>query len=342
MYDFCTYFDHNYMPKGLALYNSLIRHCPDFRLFVLCLSKECYSVLSELSLKNVYLICLEELEASDWKLLEAKNNRTLVEYYFTLTPSLPLYILNRYPEIKAITYLDSDLYFYDDPKPIFEEIADNSVAIIPHRFAAGLEAKKVCGNFNVGWITFRRDENGLACLNWYREKCIEWCYEIVEPERYADQKYLDYFQSKFQKVAEIQNKGANLAPWNSNNYNICIKDGRIYVDDDRLIFFHFNGLKHILGPLYDSGFSNYDADFNKNIRKHIYAPYLQTLIPLNRQLRKQIKIGQLNGIRGQESNSRYAILYRLFPKLYKALKKCKRTVNRIKKVLLTGTYVLMR
>ena len=327
------------MPKGLALYHSLARHCPDFRLFVLCLSEECYSMLSELSLENVVLISLKEIEASDEKLLEAKKNRTLVEYYFTLTPSLPLYILNHYPEVQAITYLDSDLYFYDDPKPIFEEIADNSVAIISHRFSRETKAKAICGKFNVGWITFRRDENGLACLNWYREKCLEWCYDRVEPERYADQKYLDYFQDRFQKVVEIQNKGANLAPWNIDNYNIRINGGKIYVDDEKLVFFHFNGLKHILGPLYDSGFADYSANFSKVIRKYIYSPYLSTLVCLNKKIRSNGKVGQLNGIREKEDNSKYAIFHRLFPKFFKILKKIKATIDRTKKVLITGTYI---
>ena len=137
-----------------------------------------------------------------------------MEYYFTLTPSLPLYIFNHFGEVDLITYLDSDLYFFSDPKPIYDEIRTSSIAIIGHRFSSNLRHLDERGVYNVGWMSFRRDKNALDCLEWYRERCIEWCYDRVEEYRYADQKYLDKFPKLFNEVHIIQCKGANLAPWN--------------------------------------------------------------------------------------------------------------------------------
>jgi len=335
MYNFCTYFDHNYLSMGLTLYESLLQHCSDFRLFILCLSKECYEILSKLDLKNIKLIKLEELEASDKDILGVKQNRTLIEYYFTITPLLPLYILNNYPETELITYLDSDLYFFDDPAPIFEEITGKSTAIIGHRFSPKIKGKENPGKFNVGWITFRRDENGLNCLRWYRQKCIEWCYDRVEENKYADQKYLDYFQDKFQGVMEIQHKGANIAPWNIDNYNVQIKHNKIYIDDVKLIFFHFNGLKRVFGPLYDSGFSVYNASLTRVIRKYIYVSYLDALVDVSKKTKCQMNIGRINGIR-DKTKSRIKELEKLSPALFKIIIKGKR----IMKVLMTKTHIL--
>ena len=42
---YCTYFDHNYLSRGLALYHSLQRHAPGARLWVLCLSEACHRIL---------------------------------------------------------------------------------------------------------------------------------------------------------------------------------------------------------------------------------------------------------------------------------------------------------
>ena len=49
----------------------------------------CYETLFQVKLPNVHLIALEDFEAGDEELLSAKKNRTLIEYYFTCTPSLP-------------------------------------------------------------------------------------------------------------------------------------------------------------------------------------------------------------------------------------------------------------
>ena len=62
MNHFCTYFDHCYLPRGLALYQSLKQHCSSFQLWVLCLNQACYDVLSQLNLPDINLIALEDFE----------------------------------------------------------------------------------------------------------------------------------------------------------------------------------------------------------------------------------------------------------------------------------------
>ena len=98
---FCTYFDRNYLPRGLALYRSLQRHCPAFQLWVLCMDRVCYDVLAKLGLAGVHPIALDEYEKGDEDLLRAKQNRTPIEYYFTCSPSLPLFVLDRHPQVQV-------------------------------------------------------------------------------------------------------------------------------------------------------------------------------------------------------------------------------------------------
>jgi len=47
---YCTYFDENYLSRGVAMYHSLRRHVPDARLWVLCLSDACHNALLKLDL----------------------------------------------------------------------------------------------------------------------------------------------------------------------------------------------------------------------------------------------------------------------------------------------------
>ena len=304
MYYFCTYFDHRYISRGLALYYSLRKHCSNFKLFVLCFSNECYEVLKQKGLEDIFLLKLEDIERGDEELLKAKDNRTLVEYYFTLTPSFILYVLNNFDYVDFITYLDADLYFFSEPDQIFEEVGENSIVIVPHRFPARLKHLEEFGIYNVSWLSFRRDENGLGCLRWYRERCNEWCYDRVEGDRYADQKYLEKFEILFDRVHVIQHKGANVAPWNIENYKIAVRGSKVYVDDQPLIFYHFHGLKKIFSFLYDSGAIVYGVKLPKLVRTGIYLPYINALKKIEREIRisnseplRQLRMEHINFFR---------------------------------------------
>lgn len=281
---FCTYFDGNYLPRGLALYRSLQRHCPSFQLWVLCMDRTCYDVLVRLALPGLHVIALEDYEKGDQELLRAKPTRTLIEYYFTCSPSLPLFILNHHPQVDVITYLDADLGFFADPQPLYEEIGDRSIAIIGHRFPPHMQEWTRYGIYNVGWLSFRRDQHALACLRWWREQCLEWCYDRCEEGRFADQKYLDDWPTRFHGVAVLQHKGANLAPWNLANYAIRMERDRVWVDDQPLIFFHFHRLKQIEGWVYDPALAGYHARASSVVRRSIYGPYIRTLVKAARQM----------------------------------------------------------
>lgn len=303
MHYFCTYFDHNYLPLGLALYRSLKQHSPEFKLWVLCLSSTCYDVLKQLDLPDINLISLNEFERGDEALLGAKQNRSLIEYYFTCSPSLPLFVLNKYPEVDLITYLDADLFFFSDISPIYEEIADASIAIIEHRFSSDrLELVKF-GIYNVGWLSFRRDENGFACLHWWREKCIEWCYDRPENGRFADQKYLDDWPARFSNVVVLQNKGANVGHWNTNNYQIFSSKNRIWVDEEPLIFFHFHAFKYNKNKFEEMSLNpniKVGRFSDREIYREIYGSYIATL----RETKKMVapllpNVSLQSNIRGQ-------------------------------------------
>jgi hypothetical protein len=274
---FCTYLDHRYLTRGLTLAASLRRHCPDFRLWVLCLDDLAKTSLDKLALPNVTAVALADFERDDEALRAAKSDRTLIEYYFTCTPSLPLYLLRQHPEIELITYVDADLCFFSSPEPLFAEIGARSIGIIPHRFEDTMRQFEQYGVFNVGWLTFRRDRDGLGCLEWWRERCLEWCFDRVEGDRFADQKYLDQFPERFAGVQVIQHPGANLASWNLRRHRITRSGGRVLVDGQPLIFFHFHHLKRHASWLFETDFHAFDARPCRVVKRDIFSPYLTSL-----------------------------------------------------------------
>lgn len=275
MYHFCTYFDSNFLATGLTLYRSLEEQCPEFRLWVLCLDDKCHEVLSNVDFKHIVAVPLCDLEVADPALAGARANRTLIEYYFTCTAAFTLFLLDRNPEIELISYVDADLYFFADPAPIYEEMRGHSVGIIEHRFPESMKKLERYGIYNVGWVSFRRDEPGLACLGLWREQCIEWCYDRLEGDRFADQKYLDPWPGRFSGVRVIQHPGANLAPWNVARFKVHSSEGKVLVDNEILLFFHFHGLKKVNGlPLYDTSLGDNRAVLHSTLRKCVYHRYL--------------------------------------------------------------------
>ena len=283
---FCTYFDQNYLSRGLALHASLRRHCPSFQLWILCMDEATHAALTRLALPGTRLICQDEFERGDAPLLTAKANRSIVEYYFTCTPSLLLHVLRHHEEVDILTYLDADLYFFSDLEPIFAEFGDRSIGIIAHRFTPEMRHLEFYGLFNVGLLVFRRDAHGLACMEWWRERCIEWCYNRAEGSRFGDQKYLDDWPNRFPGVVVLAHKGANVAVWNLGNYTVALRSGGVFVDEQPLIFFHYHSLKTLRPWLFSLHAAAYRLSLNGAAMRGIFAPYFAALFRAERAARR--------------------------------------------------------
>jgi hypothetical protein len=264
------------------LYRSLQAQTETFCLHVLCLDDECYDILLRADLKQMKLIRLPDLEAYDVELASARGRRTLVEYYFTLTAALPLFLFDSDPNIVLISYMDCDLFFFGNPEEVFNEMGAASVMIIGHRFPPAYKYREINGIYNVGFVTWKSDEEGRACLKWYRERTLEWCCDIVENNRFADQKYLDDWPARFRGVHVLQHKGCNVAPFNIENYRFSWRSGRLFVDDVPLIFYHFHGLLNWYDLNVDqTGINDYvsspiDCDLALLLDK-VYQPYIEAL-----------------------------------------------------------------
>jgi hypothetical protein len=204
----------------------------------------CYQVLEQLALAGLIAVPLPELERHDPELAGVKHDRTQVEYCWTATPSVIRYCLTREPDLEAITYVDADVFFFSKPEPLFEELGGDSIQIVPHRYAPAYRHQvRTSGIYNVEWLTFRNDERAGTALEWWRERCLEWCYDRLEDGKLGDQMYLDDWPQRFAGVEVLRHVGGGLAPWNVANYELGQRDGRIWVDDVPLVFYHFHSLK---------------------------------------------------------------------------------------------------
>ena len=271
--NFCTLFDRNYLYKGLVLYNSLVQHLSSFHLYVVCFDGITYDQLKKMNLPNMILISLTEFEDSE--LLKVKPTRTVAEYCWTSTPSLPYYIFNHHPDIDDITYIDADIMFFSSPQPIFNELEGKSVLITPHRYTPKYDRSSISGIYCVQFVTFKRDKYGFEVLNWWCEKCLEWCYNRVEDGKFGDQKYLDDWPERFENVHSLSHIGSGVAPWNVQQYRVHKEWNILKVDDTDVIFYHYHGFK-----LYTNGEIDLCVNGHRlesDVVEYIYKPYIKAL-----------------------------------------------------------------
>lgn len=199
--NFCTSYGANYIHKGLVLYESLTKVESDFCMYVMAFDRETYDFLSKLALPQLVVDLFDDIETDELK--EIKKGRNRSEYCWTVGPFLTEHFLVKY-NLESIAFIDADMMFYQSPRVIFDEIGDNDIAITLH----DMEKETAQGKYIVQFEFFRNNSNGLKCLRWWRDRCFEWCYGRFEDGKYGDQKYLEQFDSLFEKVYVIKNHAA--------------------------------------------------------------------------------------------------------------------------------------
>lgn len=218
MEHYVSLFDSLFLPQGLALHMSMERHVKDYTLWVLCMDDETHEVLIRLSLPNLRLLKLSQLETQELK--HVRPTRTKGEYCWTLTPFAPRFVFDADPAVTRVTYLDADLWFRKHPAPIFREFeaSGKHVLITDHAYASENDATSTSGQYCVQFMTFTRD-GGEMVRKWWEERCLEWCYARFEDGKFGDQKYLDDWPERFHdSVHVLNNKELMLAPWNATRF----------------------------------------------------------------------------------------------------------------------------
>lgn len=270
---FTTLFNSYYLPKGIAMIESLSQHCDDFHLYVFAYDEKCYDYLQKQNYPNVTVLSLAQLEQHFPQLLEVKPTRTFAEYCWTTTAFTIKYCLVNF-DIDHCTYLDADLYFFANPRVLVEEIGDNDILITEHRYAPQYDQSRTAGKYCVQFLTAKNNANGRKVIDWWKDACHEWCYQRVENGKFGDQKYLDDWTTRFKGVHVLQHLGGGLAPWNVVQYDLS------HIEP---IFYHFHHFRssEICGR-YEYIFGPYELQAEAIER--FYEPYLSVNSRVHKQL----------------------------------------------------------
>ncbi|MTI57005.1 MAG: hypothetical protein FH760_19375 [Geosporobacter ferrireducens] len=241
---FCTILSKLRVYQGLVLYRSLDYNTDEFKLYILCADEESYSACSKMNLTKAVLVRAEYL--GNEQLLFKRFERELNEFCWTLKPFLIEYVMNQCQPIEYVTYVDSDICFFNNPKRIYREHMGQDVLLSEHDYSLNYRGvEQSCGKYNSGFIVFKNAENARYALKWWQDRCMEWCFDRVEEGKFGDQKYLEFMPGFFRNVGSIITPGVNIGPWNDTKYHFLYQDGKIFANKDKLICYHFSGFRVI-------------------------------------------------------------------------------------------------
>lgn len=246
MRHYCTLFDHNYLAKGVVLYESLLEHSSEpFKLHILAMDVSTFWLLQEMDLKHASIMPISAF-GSILGLDALRATRSNAEWFWTCGSQL-LSLMMRDDTREMSTYLDADICFFSDPKVIFEEIGSRSLGIVPHRFHERDRPRLAAnGEFNVGVVVARHDAIGRACIDRWAAQVRERCSAEVGC---GDQQYLDEWPSLYGAACcVIENIGVDLGPWSLGNFSINQMGEsafwRVAVNSTPLVCYHFHEYIH--------------------------------------------------------------------------------------------------
>lgn len=278
---FGTLFYANYLIRAIALYRSLEVHFrSDFTLVMLCMDDLSVQLLKRLNLPCARVVPVAELERRDPALAAVKQERSIAEYSWTCAPPLLLHLLEQVAPGETVAYLDADLMFFSDPQPIFDEWGQKDILIHEHRFSPEHRSKqRDSGIFNVGFVGVRHSAEGWRCMTRWREQCLAACR--LDPDRglCGDQKYLEEWPGRYDRLTILRHKGGGVAPWNIAQYTLWpLRDG-VAVDGVPLIFYHYHAMRVIHDDFLGHVILNpaFGYDFTSQQIELVYRPYVKRL-----------------------------------------------------------------
>jgi len=222
--NFTTVCDFKYLPQGLALYKSLMKHNSSFVLYWGCITDECLEAVMGLNMPNVIAFSTANFPY---------NRMSHKEYCWSLASRFTWWILDRY-DMEDITYLDADLYFYQDYELIYDEIKHKSVGLVEHR----IPSYKTVGKYNVGFIYFKNDFEGKTCLSRWAELTADKGNKYFEEYgSCGDQKYLELFDIWYPYNVHVIECGHG-AWWVDRHYTF--KDDHIIWNGQKQLFVYMH------------------------------------------------------------------------------------------------------
>ncbi|MBV2208675.1 MAG: hypothetical protein KUL77_03810 [Thermomonas sp.] len=262
----------NYLPKAMALAESVKAHCRDAT-FVLCLvEREIPQIARDFPHFDDIILAKD----AGWDNFDQFMFRhSIVEASTAVKPQFLRYLIEAlFPEQDKFVYLDPDVLVYGEFVELEALLDRESIVVCPHLLHPGnidMEISSLAhGSYNLGFLAVRRSGNAKRFLDWWAERLFLFCYDDKSRGIFTDQKWIDLAPSFFD-VHIFKHHGYDFATWSLLGSDLRVTDGDGYVvNGDPLRFIHFSGLDS--GTI-DKAISWWLTPDNRDTFVALYAEY---------------------------------------------------------------------
>jgi len=265
----CTIASKNYLHYARTLRDSFLKYNPDIDFFILFVDEinDDFDIKKE----SCEIIQACDLGIENFNQIAFKYN--IVEFNTSIKPYFLRY-LQTDRGYKNVMYLDPDIEVFQSLDFIFNLLDKHSMVVTPHitkPIEDNLKPKENdflrSGVFNLGFIAVGNSKESIEFLTWWKLRLLKFSYNEPRNGLFTDQKWTNFIPCLFDNYYILKDEGCNVAYWNFHQRILSQKDGKYFINDTPLKFFHFSGLnvKH------DTEISKYQNRYDLKNRKDLYG-----------------------------------------------------------------------
>lgn len=245
---FYTSINNNYLAKARVLAKSVKQYCKDAK-FSLVLSDRMLEDIDWSKEPFDEIITVDQLGIPVKHLSQWIYIHTVVELCTAVKGQALVNFLEKGSD--KVVYLDPDIAVFDDLHEMEQLLDQYDVLLTPHQTIPESTERDIINNeicslkhgiYNFGFYAVRNSPNGLKFARWWRDRLVKFCYDDIPNGLFTDQRWGDLAPAMFEGIHILRDPGYNVSTWNITTRTVTKeKDGRYFVNDMPLKFYHFSG-----------------------------------------------------------------------------------------------------
>lgn len=237
----------NRLGQILVLSKSFLKHNSDYKFFA-CLVDEIDNRADVNTFSFIEFIPFSSLQLSNKEQLSDKYD--IFELSCAAKAFFGNYLFQTFkPDI--LIYLDTDICVYDSFRIVEQQLITSSILLTPHFSSPLPNDGKIpmersvlnSGLYNGGFFAIKNDWNSENFLKWWQDRLFDQGFNNVCEGMMVDQLWLNLVPIYFGDSKLLRHPGCNLAYWNLHNKRLEFRNGKYFVNNEPLIFFHFSGYR---------------------------------------------------------------------------------------------------